>query len=228
MTDSTARRADDAAAKAGKPAKSAEYAAPDTAAMQADQAPSAEADPVAELTRQNADLKDKLLRTLAEMENLRKRTEREVADARTYGVASFARDSLGIADNLRRALDAIGPEMRETADAATTALIDGVELIERELLKTLERNGVKKFDPTGQKFDPNVHQAMYEVPDETVPAGTVAQTIQAGYMIGDRVLRPALVAVTKGGAKQGAKQGAGQRLANDNRSDEPPAEPNGP
>jgi molecular chaperone GrpE len=227
MTDSTARRADDAAAKAGKPAKSAEDAAPDTVAMQADQAPSAEADPVAELTRQNADLKDKLLRTLAEMENLRKRTEREVADARTYGVASFARDSLGIADNLRRALDAVGPEMRETADAATTALIDGVELIERELLKTLERNGVKKFDPTGQKFDPNVHQAMYEVPDETVPAGTVAQTIQAGYMIGDRMLRPALVAVTKGGARQGAKQGAGQRLANDNRSDEPPADPNG-
>jgi molecular chaperone GrpE len=215
MTDSTARRADDAAAKAGKPGKPAENAAPELSAPQTDQAPPAEADPVAELTRQNADLKDKLLRTLAEMENLRKRTEREVVDARTYGVASFARDSLAIADNLRRALDAIGPEMRETSDAATKALIDGVDLIERELLKTLERNGVKKFDPAGEKFDPNVHQAMYEVPDETVPPGTVAQVIQPGYMIGDRVLRPALVAVTKGGAKPGA---AG-RLANDNAAD---------
>jgi len=198
MTDSTAHRPNDATARAAKAAKSSEA---DTTAVQPDQAPPAEADPVAELTRQNAELKDKLLRTLAEMENLRKRTEREVADARAYGVASFARDSLGIADNLRRALDAIGPEMRETSDAATKALIDGVELIERELLKTLERNGVKKFDPTGQKFDPNVHQAMYEVPDDSVPAGTVAQVIQAGYMIGDRVLRPAMVAVTKGGAK---------------------------
>ncbi len=198
MTDSTAHRPNDATARAAKAAKSSEA---DTTAVQPDQAPPAEADPVAELTRQNAELKDKLLRTLAEMENLRKRTEREVADARAYGVASFARDSLGIADNLRRALDAIGPEMRETSDAATKALIDGVELIERELLKTLERNGVKKFDATGQKFDPNVHQAMYEVPDDSVPAGTVAQVIQAGYMIGDRVLRPAMVAVTKGGAK---------------------------
>ena len=110
-----------------------------------------------------AEFKDKLLRTLAEMENLRKRTEREVADARLYGIAGFARDVLAVADNMHRALETVGPELREQADAKVKALIEGVELTERELLKVLEKNGVKKFSPEGEKFDPNVHQAMYEV-----------------------------------------------------------------
>ena len=153
------------------------------------------------LAREAAESRDKMLRTLAEMENLRKRTSREVADARMYGITGFARDILDIADNLQRALDAVPAELRDTADPGLRALIEGVELTERSLLNTLEKNGVKKFDPTGEKFDPNFQQAMYEVPDPSVPAGTVVQVVQAGYMIGDRVLRPALVAVSKGGAK---------------------------
>jgi molecular chaperone GrpE len=153
------------------------------------------------LVRENVDLRDKALRTLAEMENLRKRTAREVADARTYGITGFARDVLGIADNLQRALDAVPAETRESADPMLKALIEGVELTERSLLNALEKNGVKKFDPSGEKFDPNFQQAMYEVPDASVPAGTVVQVVQAGYMIGERVLRPALVGVSKGGAK---------------------------
>ena len=153
------------------------------------------------LAKEAADARDKMLRTLAEMENLRKRTQREVADARTYGIASFARDVLDIADNLQRALDAVPVETREAADAGLKALIEGVELTERSLHNTLEKNGVQKFDPLGQKFDPNVQQAMYEIPDASVASGTVVQVVQSGYMIGERVLRPALVAVSKGGTK---------------------------
>ena len=151
--------------------------------------------------RESAELKDKVLRTLAEMENLRRRTEREVADARTYGIAGFARDVLGIADNMQRALDAARQELGGSTDPGVKTLLEGVELTERELLKALERNGVKRFDPQGEKFDPNLHQAMYEVPDASVPSGMVMQVIQPGYMIGERILRPALVAVSKGGGK---------------------------
>lgn len=157
--------------------------------------------PVAAAQQEIASLKDKLLRTLADMENLRRRTEREVADARVYGISSFARDILGVADNFRRALDAVGPDLRKTADPAVSALIEGVELTERELLKALEKNGIRKIEPQGEKFDPNLHQAMFEVPDPSVPAGCVVQVVQAGYLIGDRVLRPALVGVSKGGPK---------------------------
>jgi molecular chaperone GrpE len=153
------------------------------------------------LTKEVAEAKDKMLRTLAEMENLRKRTAKEVSDARAYGIAAFARDVLDISDNLQRALDAVPQEAREAADPGLKALIEGVEITERSLHKTLEKNGVQKIEPLGEKFDPNFHQAMYEVPDSTVPSGTVVQVVQSGYTIGDRILRPALVAVTKGGAK---------------------------
>jgi molecular chaperone GrpE len=156
------------------------------------------------LTKEAAEARDKMLRTLAEMENLRKRTSREVADARIYGITGFARDILDIADNLQRALDAVPAEMKTTADPALKAFIEGVELTERSLLNTLEKNGVKKFDPSGEKFNPNFQQAMYEVPDTSVPSGTVVQVVQAGFMIGERVLRPALVGVSKGGAKAAA------------------------
>jgi molecular chaperone GrpE len=166
--------------------------------------PAAQTDPIAELAREAADLKDRLLRSLAEMENLRRRTEKQIADERIYGIASFARDMLAVGDNMRRALDAVTPELHETADPAVKALIEGVELTERELLKVLEKHGVKKLEPLGGKFDPNLHQAMYEVPDPSVPTGTVVQVVQAGYTIGERVLRPALVAVSKGGAKPAA------------------------
>jgi molecular chaperone GrpE len=158
-------------------------------------------DPMVALAREAADYKDKLLRSLAEMENLRKRTERQVADARDYGIAAFARDILAVADNMERALGALDAELREKADAGTKALLDGVELTERELLKVLEKHGVKKFEPLDEKFDPNLHQAMFELPDASRPAGTVARVIQPGYMIGERILRPALVAVAKGGPK---------------------------
>jgi molecular chaperone GrpE len=157
--------------------------------------------PSTALAREHAEMKDRLLRTLAEMENLRKRTEREIADSRIYGVASFARDMLGVADNMRRALDAVPAELRANADPNVKALIEGVDLTERELLKALEKNGIRQFSPQGEKFDPNLHQAMFEVPDPTVPAGSVVQVVQPGYMIGERILRPALVGVSKGGPK---------------------------
>jgi molecular chaperone GrpE len=153
------------------------------------------------LAKEVAEAKDRVLRTLAEMENLRKRTAKEVADARSYGITAFARDVLDIADNLQRALDAVPADARAGADPGLKALMEGVELTERSLHKTLEKNGVQKIDPQGEKFDPNFHQAMYEMPDPSVPPGTVVQVVQSGYTIGGRVLRPALVAVSKGGAK---------------------------
>lgn len=157
-----------------------------------------------------AEMKGKLLRALADMENLRKRTEREVADSRQYGIASFARDILAVVDNFGRALGTIGPEVRAGADAAVTSFIEGVELTEKELLRVLEKNGIRKIEPLGEKFDPNLHQAMYEVPDPSVPSGSVVQVIQPGYLIGERILRPAMVAVAKGGPKMAAP------VANDN------------
>jgi molecular chaperone GrpE len=178
------------------------------------QAPAAEPDLAEKLAREAVELKDRLLRSLAEMENLRRRTEREVADSRTYAVTSFARDILEVADNMARALQAPAAELRQSQDAGVKALLDGVELIERELMKVLAKHGVRKFEPQGEKFDPNLHQAVFEVPDPALPAGTVAQVMQAGYQIGDRVLRPAMVAVAKGGPKAAAVPSA-----NDNAGD---------
>jgi molecular chaperone GrpE len=169
------------------------------AAPEAASAP--EADPIAVLEAEKADLKDKMLRLMADMENLRRRTEREIADARTYAVANFARDMLNVADNVRRAIESVPEEARSTAEGPFKALIEGIDLTERDLLKNLERHGVKKLDPQGQKFDPNVHQAMFEIPNADVPNGTVLQVVQSGYVIGERVLRPALVGVSKGGPK---------------------------
>lgn len=163
--------------------------------------PEAAPDPLMLAQAEAAEFKDKLLRTLADMENLRRRTEREVADARSYGITAFARDMLTVADNLNRALATLNPEVRESAGEAIKALIEGVELTERDLLKTLERHGVKKREPMGEKFNPNFDQAMFEVPDESKPAGTVMQVVQAGYVIGERVLRPSMVGVTRGGPK---------------------------
>jgi molecular chaperone GrpE len=189
MTDPDRQKQDPA--QASEPVVSKPYVMPDEP----------EQGSVEMLTREVAESRDKMLRTLAEMENLRKRTSREVADARTYGITGFARDVLEIADNLQRALDAVPAEARAAADPGLKALIEGVELTERSLLNALEKHGVRKLDPVGEKFDPNFHQAMYEVPDASVPAGTVVQVVQAGYLISERVLRPALVAVSKGGAK---------------------------
>ena len=147
------------------------------------------------------ELRDKYLRAVAETENIRKRAERDVADMRAYGIAAFARDVLAVADNLARATESIDPEARAAADGTFKAVLDGVELTRRELQKTLEKHGVRRIEPLGEKFDPNFHQAMFEIPSPELPAGTVAQVMQPGYAIGERVLRPALVAVAKGGAK---------------------------
>ena len=171
-------------------------------------------DPVAELAREAAELKDRLLRTLAEMENLRRRTEREVADARVYAVTNFARDIVSVADSMERAMKALDDGIRDNADAGVKALLDGVELTERELIKVLEKHGVTRLEPKGQKFDPNMHQAMFEIPDPSVPAGIVTQVMQPGYKIGERVLRPAMVGVSKGGPRQAPM--AGDQPANDN------------
>ena len=158
------------------------------------------------LLKENEELKDKALRVAAEMENLRRRTARDVADARSYGVTNFARDMLQVADNLQRALDAIPAEAKASDDAGFKALIEGVEITARGMLSTLERHGVKKLAPEGGKFDPNFHQAMFEVPNPSVPTGTVVQVVQPGYSIGDRVLRPAMVGVSKGGPKPAANE----------------------
>jgi molecular chaperone GrpE len=153
------------------------------------------------LNAENSQLKDRVLRTLAEMENLRRRTEREVADAKTYGVTGFARDMLSVVDNLARALEHLPAEARANADPHIQSMIEGVELTARDLEAALGRHGVRKLEPKGQKFDPNFHQAIFEAPDETLPAGTVSQVVQSGWTIGDRVLRPAMVGVSKGGPK---------------------------
>ena len=158
-------------------------------------------DPFAALEAENAELRDRLLRVAAEMENLRKRSQRDVADARSYAIANFARDMLGVADNLSRAIEALPEQARRSEDKGFIALIEGVEMTARDMGGALERHGVKKLDPDGERFDPNYHQAMFEVPNPEVPHQTVVQVVQAGYVIGDRVLRPAMVGVSTGGPK---------------------------
>lgn len=156
---------------------------------------------VVKLIKENDELKDRALRAAADMENLRRRTARELVDARAYAIANFARDMLSVSDNLRRALEAVPEEAKIAGDAGFKALIEGVEITERAMLSTLERHGVKKLAPEGERFDPNFHQAMFEVPDPSVPASTVVQVVQPGYSIGERVLRPAMVGVARGGPK---------------------------
>jgi molecular chaperone GrpE len=152
------------------------------------------------LNAENAALKDRSLRLMADMENLRRRTEREVGDAKTYGVANFARDMLNVLDNLRRAVAAV-PVGSVAESGPLKTLVEGVELTEKDFVSRLARFGVKPLDPQGKKFDPNMHEALFEMPDETVPSGTVVQVVETGYSIGERVLRPAKVGVSRGGPK---------------------------
>lgn len=144
-----------------------------------------------------ADLKDRLLRAVAETENLRRRAEREKADAANYAMTAFARDLLSVGDNLRRALDSI-PEDTDLGDNAKT-LVEGIEMTERELLNMLERHNIKKIDPMGEKFSHDLHQALFEIPDTGKEDGTIVQVMQVGYVIKDRLLRPAMVGVARGG-----------------------------
>jgi molecular chaperone GrpE len=156
---------------------------------------------IEKLVSENNELKDRSLRALAETENIRRRTEKEIADARVYAVTNFARDLLSVVDNLERALASLTDEQRAGAEPLLKALIEGVELTGKDLTGVLARYGVKRLDPKGEKFDPNFHQAMFEAPDESVPSGAVSQVMQSGWKIADRVLRPALVGVSKGGVK---------------------------
>ncbi len=196
MTDETTKNGPDAAA-----AEATADAAANVENEAVKEAAAGEPDALELLKAENTELRDRYLRLAAEMDNLRRRTEREVKDAKSYSVAGFARDMLAVSDNLRRALDAIPAEVKETADAGLTTLIEGVDMTERSMLSALERHGVRKLEPVGQKFDPNFHQAMFEVPNTEVPNNTVVQVVQAGFSIGERVLRPAMVGVAKGGPK---------------------------
>jgi molecular chaperone GrpE len=157
-------------------------------------------DIIAALRAEAADLKDKLLRAHAEVENIRKRSEREREETAKYAVTRFARDIVNVGDNFQRAIDAVPPGAAEQ-DAALKSFLEGVTMTERELLNVLERYGIKRVQPVGEPFNPHLHQAVMEIQRSDVPAGTVVQVFQAGFTIEDRVLRPAMVAVAKGGPK---------------------------
>jgi molecular chaperone GrpE len=177
--------------------------APEEKDVAGDKAATGGSDAIA-LESEVADLKDRLARSFAEMENLRKRTTREIADSRQYAVTSFARDMLNVADNLKRAIAAVPSELRDGGNKAVTAFLDGVEVTERGLEQTLGKFGVKSIEAKGEKFNPEFHQAIYELETADVPPGSVAEVVQTGYVIGDRVLRPAMVAVAKAPARAAA------------------------
>lgn len=168
-------------------------AAPETAEVPADAR-------IAELEAEIAKLKSEVLYAKAETENVRRRLEQQAEDRAKYSVSNIAKDVLSVADNLRRALDSVPPAAREGNDIANTLTV-GVEMTERELLSTFERYGIRLVPAHGTRFDPNLHQAMMEVEDTTQPEGTVVMVMQQGYQIHDRLLRPALVGVSKGGPK---------------------------
>jgi molecular chaperone GrpE len=155
---------------------------------------------IARLQAESAELKDRLLRTHAEMDNVRKRLEREKAEASKFAISKFARDVVGIGDNVQRALDVVPHQLAEQ-EPTLKSFVEGVTMIERELLSVLGRHGIKRLDPKGEPFNPHHHQAVVEVPSAEVPAGHITQVFQSGYMIEERILRPAMVAVSKGGAK---------------------------
>ncbi len=165
----------------------------------------------AELAAENAALKDKLLRALAETENVRRRAERDRNEAAQYGHTGFARDVLAVADNLRRALDHLPAETLNQADERLRGFVEGVEMTERELLNVLERHNIRTINPKGERFDPHFHQAMFEIEHGEAPPGTVVDVIQTGYAVGDRLLRPAMVGVAKA-PSAAPGDGGGQRV----------------
>lgn len=154
-----------------------------------------QADDLGRLRNENAELKDRVLRALADAENTRRRAERERDESRQYAVTSFARDMLNVADNFQRALDSLPAEARGDLPAQVKAVIEGIEATERQLLGVLERHGVRKIETSGAKFDPHLHQAIAEVPGQGKPPGTIMTVVQTGYVIADRLLRPAMVTV---------------------------------
>lgn len=179
------------------PEQGAETPAPDAPAPAEETSPEAR---IAELEAEVAKLKSEVLYARADTENVRRRLEQQAEDRGKFAVANFAKDVLGVADNLRRALDAVPANAREGNDIANTLTV-GVEMTERELLTTMERYGIKLIQAMGSRFDPNLHQAMMEMEDPTQPEGTVVMVMQQGYQLHERLLRPALVGVSKGGPK---------------------------
>jgi len=161
-------------------------------------------DRVAQLEAELEEMKSKWMRAVADEQNVRRRAEREKQDALKYGVTNFAREMVSVADNLRRALESA------TDDLKDSEVVKGVEMTERELQNAFNKAGIKRVEAAGQPFDHNFHQAMFEVPDPSQPAGLVAQVMQDGYVIHDRLLRPAMVGVTKGGPKYEPKPDAGE------------------
>jgi len=155
------------------------------------------------LLQERDQLKDQLLRALAETENMRRRTERETQSARKYGHTAFARDLVGAIDNLARAIEAAGASGSEpvAADEATQSLIKGIELSWTEILSVIEKHGITQINPVGEKFDYNQHQAMFELPTDEQEPGMVVEVVQHGYMLHDRLLRPAMVGVSKAADK---------------------------
>jgi len=170
-------------------------------------------DIIAALRVEAADLKDRLLRAHAEVENIRKRSEREKEETAKYAITKLARDIVSVGDNFQRAIDAVPPDAVER-DAALKSFLEGVTLTERELLNVLERYGIRKITPHNEPFNPHMHQAVMEMQRTDVPAGTVVQVFQAGFVIEDRVLRPAMVAVAKGGPKPAPAGEAPQQPSN--------------
>jgi molecular chaperone GrpE len=166
----------------------------------AEQAQRTPHDVIVALQAEAADLKDRLLRAHAEVENIRKRSEREKEETAKYAVTKLARDVVNVGDNFQRAIDAIPPGAAEQDDALKSFL-EGVTMTERELLNVLERHGIRRVQPVNELFNPHVHQAVMEIQRSDMPSGTIVQVFQAGFMIEDRVLRPAMVAVAKGGPK---------------------------
>jgi molecular chaperone GrpE len=170
--------------------------------LEEEEAEEEEVDETVVLKAEIADLKERYIRLAADMENLRRRTEREVKDARIFAISNFARDVLSVSDDLSRAMQVVR-DSQNTEDplASVAGLVEGIAATERAMITTMERHGVTRVDPLGEKFDPNYHQAMFEVPDATKPNNTVMNVVQAGFKIGERMLRPALVGVSKGGPK---------------------------
>ena len=212
------------AAEAEEDGVRADDAAPDEAAPDEGDADEADADEAAadEEASGDAALKDQLLRALADAENARRRARKDVEEARTYAISRFAQDLLGVADNLGRALESIPAERRE-GDEAVKAIAEGIEMTAREFDSVLGRHGISKIDPLGEKFDYNLHQALFEIADTDQPDGTVVQVAQTGYRIGDRLLRAAMVGVAKGGG-QAAESDAGGDPAPDG-ADAPAEDP---
>lgn len=192
------------AANGADPAAAAAPGAEQPAAAEAQPDPAAEAQRLAaevlKLEGQIKDLTDRLLRAHADLDNLRKRAEREKEDTAKYAISKFAHDIVGVSDNFQRAIGAV-PAGAAAADPALNTLLEGVMMTEAELIKVMERHGVKRIDPLGEPFNPHMHQAMMEQIDPSVAAGTILQVFQAGYLIDSRVIRPAMVVVAKGGAK---------------------------